>query len=96
LTRGKQCFILRVMEKQRDPVLDKAIEEAGGPAELARFITEHYSQITPQAICDWKKCPWRRAAQVEAAVKAKGGTTTAQELCPEVFKVAEASEARVA
>ncbi len=54
---------------KRDEALDRAIEEAGGPAELARFITQFPDQdpITAQAICDWKRCPPRRVLAVEKA-----------------------------
>lgn len=51
----------------RDPALERAIESAGGPAELARFITEHHTKITAQAICDWKRCPPGRVLVVERA-----------------------------
>ena len=72
---------------KRDPVLERAIQEAGGPTALANFITNKYEPITVQAISDWKKCPWRRAAQVAAAAKANGGKTTARELCPQLFEI---------
>lgn len=74
------------MDKERDPALIAAIEEAGGPAELARFITEHYDKITAQAICDWLRCPPLRVHQVEHAVREKGGKTTARDLRPEMFQ----------
>lgn len=55
-------------EVELDP-LQRAISLAGGPAALARFITEHYpdTPITAQAICDWKQCPPKRVLQVERA-----------------------------
>lgn len=67
--------------------LARAIEEAGGPAELARFITERFPEtpITAQAVCDWRKVPPRRVLQVEAAVKAKGGKTTRFDLAPDLY-----------
>lgn len=70
---------------ERDEILAKAIDEAGGPAELAQFITEHYEKITAQAICDWKRCPPGRVHQVEHAVRAKGGSIRARDLRPEMF-----------
>ena len=53
--------------EDRDPALERAIEAAGGPAELARFITEHHERITAQAICDWRRCPPTRVLIVEKA-----------------------------
>jgi hypothetical protein len=75
------------MSDEKDPVMTKAIEEGGGPAEVSRFITENYPEtpITAQAICDWKKVPPRRVLQLEAAVRAKGGKTTRHELDPGMY-----------
>lgn len=78
------------MSDQKDTecaALERAIEEAGGPAEASRFITEHFpdTPITAQAICDWKRIPPRRVLQLEAAVKAKGGKTTRHELAPAMY-----------
>lgn len=56
----------------RDEALDRAINLAGGPAELARFITEHHEPITAQAICDWKSCPPKRVLVVEKATGTDG------------------------
>jgi len=72
---------------EKDPALERAIQEAGGPSAVAEFISEKYGPITAQAICEWKKCPWRRAAQLAAAAQAKGGKTTARELCPQLFEI---------
>ena len=72
-------------QKPKDPALEKAIQEAGGPATVAKFISEHFGKISPQAVCKWTKCPPRRALQLEAAVKAKRGKTRARQLCPDVF-----------
>jgi DNA-binding transcriptional regulator YdaS (Cro superfamily) len=52
---------------ERDPALQRAIDAAGGPAELARSITEQQGSITAQAICDWKRCPPARVLAVERA-----------------------------
>lgn len=71
--------------KERDPALLQAIEEAGGPVALAKFISETYDPITPQAICDWKRCPRGRVLQVEHAVRAAGGRSTKHDLCPDIF-----------
>ncbi len=67
-------------------VMKAAIREAGGPAELARYISEHFEAISAQAVCGWEICPPRRAVQVEYAVRAKGGATTAKDLCPYLFE----------
>lgn len=72
--------------------LEKAISVAGGPAELARFITENYAPITAQAICDWKRCPPLRVLQVEAATwnEATGRPiVTRHELRPDLYPVQE-------
>ena len=78
-----------MVTKKHDPVVVKAREtavaEAGGPAELARFITEQYEPITAQAICDWDVVPPRRVLQVERAVKAKGGKTRRHDMCPSLY-----------
>lgn len=66
-------------------VLNKAIDEAGGPTEVARFISRHFETISVQAVSNWEVCPPRRAAHLEAAVRAKGGATTARDLCPYLF-----------
>jgi hypothetical protein len=69
----------------RDPALKRAIQEAGGVAAVAKFISEHYDEITMQAVSKWKACPPRRAAQLAAAVKANRGKTTARDLCPDLY-----------
>lgn len=68
---NKQCFTSG-MDK-RDEALEEAIAAAGGPAELARFITKHQEEISAQAVCDWKRCPPKRVLIVERAT----GTTAA-------------------
>ena len=68
---------------RRDPALEHAITAAGGAAELARALG-----ITVQSVCEWKKCPPRRATAVEAAT---GGVVTRERLCPEVFARAQAA-----
>lgn len=70
------------MIDERDAALERAIRLAEGPAALARFITEHYGQITAQAICDWKRCPAPRVLQVEAATN---GEVTRHELRPDLY-----------
>ena len=76
--------------KQKAAALRRAMEEAGGPSELAKFINENYSDgITVQGIFDWEICPPLRAGQVAAAVKAKGGTVTVRQLCPDFAAVFE-------
>jgi len=60
--------------------LKKAIWECGGAAELGRALG-----ITTQAVCGWKVCPPRKALAVAAIVKEKRGTTTASDLCPDIY-----------
>lgn len=69
-----------------------AISFAGGPAALARFITEHQGKISAQAICDWKRCPADRAVVVEkATVDPESGKprVSRHELRPDVFPADE-------
>jgi len=69
----------------RDPALERAISQAGGPAALARHITaNHVKPITAQAICDWKRCPPGRVLVVESA---PGVQVTRHELRPDVYPV---------
>lgn len=72
------------MTKQQ--ALEKAIHEGGGVAEVARYISEHFEPITPQAVSKWDVCPPRRVQHVTAAAKARGGKTKARDLCPELFE----------
>jgi len=71
---------------ERDPALDRAIKAAGGPAELARFITEQHESISAQAICGWKRCPPARVLVVE---KASG--VPRHELRPDIYPVEQAA-----
>lgn len=79
---------------KRDPALARAIDFAGGPAELARFITEHQEKITAQAVCDWKRCPPARVIVVERAT-ADPDTgqprVTRHELRPDVYPAEQAA-----
>lgn len=68
--------------EERDPALERAIRLAGGPAALARFISEQYEPITAQAICDWRRCPPLRVLQVE---KATAGEVNRHELRPDLY-----------
>ena len=74
---------------ERDEALTEAIEQAGGPAALAR----HISSITPerklttQAISQWKRCPHDRVLAVESA---PGVTKTRYQLRPDVYGAAPA------
>jgi hypothetical protein len=72
---------------ERDPVLERALEEAGGAAAVAEYITRKYEPITKQAVYKWRRCPPDRAGQVAEAVRANGGKTTARQLCPDLAKV---------
>lgn len=67
---------------ERDAALLRAIEEAGGPSALARFISENYEPITAQAICDWRRCPPLRVLQVERACEAR---VSRHELRPDLY-----------
>lgn len=69
-------------ERKKDPALERAIESAGGPVALARFITEQFEPISAQAICGWVRCPPRRVLQVE---QAPGCTVTRYELRPDLY-----------
>jgi DNA-binding transcriptional regulator YdaS (Cro superfamily) len=83
----KQCFTSG-MERTRDSALDRAIQAAGGPAELARFITEHQEKISAQAICDWKRCPPARVLIVERASGTDGNgrpRVSRHELRPDLY-----------
>lgn len=76
------------MDRERDPALERAIEAAGGPAELARFITEHQEKITAQAVCDWKRCPPARVLIVERATGTNGNglpRVSRHELRPDLY-----------
>jgi hypothetical protein len=78
------------LKKQKAAALKRAIEEAGGPSQIAHYITENFDKgITPQAVLDWKVCPPMRAPQVAAAAQAKGGKTTIRDLCPDFAQVFE-------
>lgn len=68
--------------EERDAALSRAIDLAGGPAALAKFISEHYEPITPQAICDWRRCPPKRVLQVERATK---NVVSRQDLRPDLY-----------
>jgi DNA-binding transcriptional regulator YdaS (Cro superfamily) len=47
---------------RRDAALERALKEAGGAAELARFLG-----ITIQSVSNWRRCPPRRVVAVEKA-----------------------------
>jgi DNA-binding transcriptional regulator YdaS (Cro superfamily) len=72
--------------EERDDALLRAIALAGGPAALARFISEHYEPITAQAVCDWRRCPPLRVLQVERAAKRE---VTRHELRPDLYPAQE-------
>lgn len=87
---------METSEVHLDP-LDRAVSLAGGPAALARFITEHYPEtpITAQAICDWKRCPPARALQVERATADEYGKArvTRSDLRPDIYPPEERAAA---
>ena len=61
-----------------DPGLEKARLAAGGRnADLARLLG-----ITPAAISQWVRVPFRRALQIEART---AGRVTREELRPDLF-----------
>lgn len=68
--------------KKRDIALQHAIKAVGGPAKLAKFITENFEPISAQAICGWMRCPPRRVLQVELAT---GGKIQRHRLRPDIF-----------
>jgi DNA-binding transcriptional regulator YdaS (Cro superfamily) len=64
-----------------DPGLLKARHAAGGSnADLARLLN-----ITPSAISQWVRVPYRRALQIEART---AGRVTRQDLRPDLFGTA--------
>jgi DNA-binding transcriptional regulator YdaS (Cro superfamily) len=63
----------------RDPALSRAIEEAGGVAELARKLS-----ISSQAVSQWDRVPAERALEVE---RATGGAVTRHDLRPDLYPV---------
>lgn len=67
-------------------MLQRAIDECGGPVALASYISEHFEPISPQAVSKWKTCPPRRMYQVEAAIRANKGKVCARDLCTAVFE----------
>ena len=69
-----------------EDALRRAIDAAGGPAEVARFITARFEPITAQAVCGWRVCPPRRVLQLEAAAS---GKVTRHELRPELYPIEE-------
>ena len=75
-------------KREKDPVLDRAIEVAGGPAALAKFISENFESITTQAVCDWTRCPPKRVLQIE---KATAGQVTRHELRPDIYPLERAA-----
>jgi DNA-binding transcriptional regulator YdaS (Cro superfamily) len=61
-----------------DPGLAKARQAAGGRnADLARLL-----DISPSAISQWVRVPYRRALQIEART---AGRVTREELRPDLF-----------
>jgi DNA-binding transcriptional regulator YdaS (Cro superfamily) len=66
------------VERMDDPGLAKARQAAGGRnADLARLLG-----ITPAAISQWVRVPYRRALQIEART---AGRVTREELRPDLF-----------
>ena len=64
-----------------DPGLAKARQAAGGRnADLARLL-----DISPSAISQWVRVPYRRALQIEART---AGRVTREELRPDLFRAA--------
>lgn len=78
--------------KQRDEALERAINLAGGPAELARFINQRTPDkpITTQAISQWTQAPAARVVVIEEAC---GGRVGREELRPDIFGPSEAKVA---
>src|SRR3954467_3583060 len=72
----------------RDSALERAIEQVGGVAALARAIN-----VTPQAVSQWDRVPAERALAVE---KATEGLITRQELRPDLYPTAAGRPAKAA
>jgi DNA-binding transcriptional regulator YdaS (Cro superfamily) len=72
----------------RDQSLEKAIKEAGGPAELGRKIG-----TSSQAISQWQRCPAERVLQVERATE---GKVTRHQLRPDLYPADEPKKGRAA
>src|SRR5690349_9961542 len=64
----------------RDSALERAIEQVGGVAALARAIN-----VTPQAVSQWDRVPAERALAVE---KATEGRISRHELRPDLYPAA--------
>lgn len=84
------------MDRERDEALTKAIELAGGPSALARFITATPGQepISAQAICDWKRCPSKRVLVVEKSTGTDGNgkvRVPRHELRPDLYPEEQAA-----
>lgn len=59
-------------QHERDEALERAIEGAGGTAELARKIAEQTGEkISSQAISQWRRAPPNRVLQIERACESK-------------------------
>jgi DNA-binding transcriptional regulator YdaS (Cro superfamily) len=73
----------------RDEALQRAIAQAGGPAALARHISNvSGKRITTQAISQWVRCPSDRVLQVESAPDV---TETRYTLRPDLYPAEEAA-----
>ena len=71
-----------------DPGLAKARQAAGGRnTDLARLLG-----ITPSAISQWVKVPYRRALQIEART---AGRVTRAEMRPDLFGALSIGEADI-
>ena len=66
--------------EQRSAALKRAIEQVGGPSEVARYF-----DISTQAVSGWEVCPARRVLGLAELVKQKGGDVTAFDLFPELY-----------
>lgn len=69
-------------KQRKDHALEHAIKAAGGPFALAKFITDNYESITPQAVCGWRRCPALRVIQVEQATS---GVVPRHRLRPDLY-----------
>jgi len=70
-------------EAMRDESLQTAIDKAGGPSGLAAKIG---TEITRQAVSQWRRCPARRVIAVEAATG-----VSRHELRPDIYPREEAA-----
>lgn len=69
--------------------LERAIKLAGGPAAVATFINANFEEkASAQAVSQWKRCPAKRAIQLE---RATAGAVSRSDLRPDLYPAREAA-----